>query len=267
MEANFLVSGLAADVIKVQSQVDERTINQSFLKRGRKILLNQGVRGLYRGITPACIGSSVSWGLYFEFYERTKKKFRQHKIFTEESFSFHFTASTVAGCLTCVLTNPIWVIKTRLELQTKNNQQYSNTGNAFIKIFKQEGISGLYRGLVPALLLTSNGAIQFMLYEELKLQKKNLDEYFVCNDFHYFFFIGVFSKIIATSITYPYQVIKSRIQQKQNMNRKYKTIFQSAKLMIRNEGLFSLYKGLVPTIFRVAPNSAVTLTVYEFFKN
>jgi solute carrier family 25 folate transporter 32 len=75
--------------------------------------------------------------------------------------------------------NPLWLIKTRLSLQGALNStvKYSglsgthfhhvvpkplifDTADAVRQIYRQEGIIGFYRGLVPALLLTSHGAIQ-----------------------------------------------------------------------------------------------------------
>uniref|UniRef100_A0A672KFF2 Solute carrier family 25 member 32b n=1 Tax=Sinocyclocheilus grahami TaxID=75366 RepID=A0A672KFF2_SINGR len=75
------------------------------------------------------------------------------------------------GAVTLCLTNPIWVTKTRLVLQYSadpSKKQYKGMMDALVKIFRHEGIAGLYRGFVPGLFGTSHGALQFMAYEELK---------------------------------------------------------------------------------------------------
>lgn len=88
----------------------------------------------------------------------------------------HMLAAAEAGILTLTMTNPIWVVKTRLCLQygspvTENalvDRQYKGMLDALIKISKKEGIRGLYKGFVPGIWGVSHGAIQFMAYEELK---------------------------------------------------------------------------------------------------
>jgi len=66
--------------------------------------------------------------------------------------SLHMLAAAQAGVLTLVLTNPIWVVKTRLCLQVEtqtsineNAKQYRGMLDALIKIYKSEGVRGLYR--------------------------------------------------------------------------------------------------------------------------
>ena len=66
---------------------------------------------------------------------------------------------------------------------------------------------GLYRGVGPALLLTSHGAVQFAVYEELRRIEVPAG---LAPVWH--LAIGAASKGVATTVTYPYQVIKSRIQ-------------------------------------------------------
>ena len=43
--------------------------------------------------------------------------------------------------------------------------RYNGMLDAFVKVFKSDGIAGLYKGLVPSLFLVSHGSIQFATYE------------------------------------------------------------------------------------------------------
>lgn len=86
-------------------------------------------------------------------------------------------------------------------------------------IYKEEGLVGFYRGCVPALVLTSHGVIQFSMYEKLKQHAPSL---LSAEGSFAYFSIGAFSKVIATSATYPIQVIKARLQQRFTEERVYK---------------------------------------------
>ena len=87
-------------------------------------------------------------------------------------------AASVAGVVTLGMTNPIWVVKTRLCLQFGRdpsihlkqdpNKVYKGMLDAFRKIAATEGLVGLYKGFVPGIWGVSHGAIQFTVYEELK---------------------------------------------------------------------------------------------------
>lgn len=68
-------------------------------------------------------------------------------LFLEHKHMFLFL-----GLLTLVLTNPIWVVKTRLCLQyeanatsVKSEKYYSGMADALFKIYKQEGFRGYYK--------------------------------------------------------------------------------------------------------------------------
>jgi solute carrier family 25 folate transporter 32 len=71
------------------------------------------------------------------------------------------------------VTNPIWLVKTRMALQrtapTPGIVPYKGLADALARIWREEGVRGYYKGIGPSLLLqTSHGAIQFAVYEELK---------------------------------------------------------------------------------------------------
>jgi solute carrier family 25 folate transporter 32 len=76
-----------------------------------------------------------------------------------------------AGAITNLCTNPIWVVKTRLQTQTLHNREprYFGFFSSLCLVAKEEGIRGLYKGLAPSLLGLVHVGVQFPLYERLKL--------------------------------------------------------------------------------------------------
>jgi len=137
----------------------------------------------------------------------------------------HLVAAGQAGVVTLTLTNPIWVIKTRLCLQYGDTRQlmnsnlpthkvYSGVLDAFYKIYKYEGVRGMYKGVIPGLFGVCHGSLQFMVYEEMKKhvnKKKNLPIGSKLSNTEYVFSAAI-SKLIAASFTYPYQVVRARLQ-------------------------------------------------------
>lgn len=77
---------------------------------------------------------------------------------------------------------------------------------------------------------------------------------------------GALSKVLATMVTYPSQVIRSRMQQlprDPSMQGRYAGLVAAARNTARGEGVWGFYRGLAPNLARVAPQSAITLLVYE----
>jgi len=70
-----------------------------------------------------------------------------------------------AAALNCLVTIPISVVSTRIQT---NRHSKDGIVATFVKIFEEEGISGLWSGLQPSLVLTINPAITHLFYEKLK---------------------------------------------------------------------------------------------------
>ena len=168
----------------------------------------------------------------------------------------YFMASGASGILTAFLTNPIWVIKTRMLSSAKQAPgAYQSVRQGTAHLWRTEGIPGFYRGLVPSLFGVSHGAIQFMAYEQLKNHWSvarggkdhltNLD----------FLTLSAVSKMFAGSITYPYQVVRARLQT-YDATVKYRGTVDVIKQVWRNEGLKGFYKGYVTTAGHALPHVA-----------
>nr|GMC46582.1 folate transporter 1, chloroplastic isoform X1 [Ipomoea batatas] len=184
----------------------------------------EGIRGLYAGFYPAVLGSTISWSLYFYFYSKAKQRYLKDR--KELTPGLHLASAAEAGALVCICTNPIWLVKTRLQLQSPLHQirPYSGFHDALITILKEEGWRALYKGLVPGLFLqVTHGAIQFTAYEELRKVVVNwrsdenertsgtADNLLDSIDYAT---LGASSKIAAILLTYPFQVIRARLQQR-----------------------------------------------------
>ncbi|KAF2238601.1 mitochondrial carrier [Viridothelium virens] len=215
------------------------------------------------------IGNSVSWALYFLWYGNLKEMLVSLRGENAQlSSSDYFIASGVSGILTAACTNPIWVIKTRM-LSTARNAPDAYTGimHGARDIWTREGIPGFYRGLIPSLFGVSHGAIQFMAYEQLKNHwaksrgsKQDLTNLDYVN-------LSAMSKAFAGSVTYPYQVLRTRLQIKDEATGTFLNVRGVASQIWKQEGLAGFYRGLGPNIIRVLPSTCVTFLVYENTKH
>ncbi|KAM7308827.1 mitochondrial folate transporter/carrier [Ixodes scapularis] len=260
------------DLLKIRLAVNDGIVSsrpqyRGFLHAIRTIFKEEGLIGFYRGVSPNCLGAGASWGLYFFFYNAIKTQMSQRSSSTQLGPGQHMLAAAEAGVVTLLMTNPIWVVKTRMCLQYStvklpDSLRYTSMMDAFSKIFRHEGVRGLYRGFVPGVFGVSHGALQFMAYEEMKkfyvqfykdnaLKQLGTLEYLV---------FAALSKLFATTVTYPYQVLRARLQDQHNQ---YSGVVDCIVRTWRFEGYKGFYKGLVPNILRVTPATAITFVVYE----
>lgn len=268
------------DLVKIRFQVYEgvsgtsssRPAYNGIIHAMRSIVQNSGIVGLYQGVTPNVWGAGVSWGLYFFFYNSMKTWMQEGDTKKNLGAGRHMLIASAAGFATLSLTNPIWVTKTRLCLQYEQSsadakcqpaqQQYRGMMDALIKIYKMEGVRGLYKGFVPGILGISHGALQFMAYEEMKTvynqyRKQPLDTRLGSGEYIVF---AALSKMFSAVLTYPYQVLRSRLQ---DQHRQYDGVMDVVRQIIRYEGWLAFYKGMGPCLLRVTPACAITFLVYE----
>ena len=235
------------------------------LRTAADIIKNEGVAaGFYRGLSPNIIGNSVSWALYFMWYGNIKDFIKTYRGEGSNLISIdYFCASGIAGALTAVATNPIWVIKTRMLSTSRTTPgAYTSIAHGARDIYQKEGFRGFYRGLVPSLFGVSHGAIQFMAYEQLKIYRaaiiagQSISDVAsgrgdAAADAHArrhelsnwdYLTLSAASKIFAGSLTYPYQVVRARLQT-YDAKTKYKGAMDVVRQVWKHEGLTGFYKG------------------------
>ena len=259
-------------------------VNQT-LTTTRDILRNEGVRALYQGLSSSILGSSISWGLYFFMYDSSKNYFQKHGFVARDGQITGLgliMSSLNAGVVTCLVTHPIWLIKTRLQLQQRGvvisgQPVYKGTIDAAWKIATTEGIGrGLYVGLAPSLCLISHGAIHFVCYDLLKQYYiQNFKSTLIDNDQRLngleSLVLAGGAKSFAALVTYPLQVIKTRLQDVKNKTAvgeaRYSGMWDAVKKMYRVEGPGTFFRGIIPHTLKVTPSGAITFAIYEMLQN
>jgi len=245
---------------------------------GRDILEKEGIRGLWRGVGPNFVGVAPSRAIYFGTYSTTSS-FLSKSLGVEDSTPIYLFSAIVAGVSVATITAPIWLVKTRMQLQRSGSnidvsKNYLNSFDCVRRVYHEEGIRAFYKGLVASYIGVSESTIQFVLYEKFKsllrrYKKKKLEDdilakHIILNPLE---ILGTASaaKLIASAATYPHEVVRTRLREQRSTGKelKYKGFLHTLKLIASEEGIVGLYGGMGAHLIRVVPNAAIMFLTYE----
>ncbi|KAF7124882.1 hypothetical protein RHSIM_Rhsim12G0085800 [Rhododendron simsii] len=292
------------DVIKTRLQVHGLPNVPHSGQRGsiiitslRNIIQTEGVKGMYRGLTPTLVALLPNWAVYFTVYGHLKGLLCTHveRIVNscydnavnnscQLTFGANMIAASGAGAATAIATNPLWVVKTRLQVEVPKAEYiagkwdgtqgmrhgvvpYNGIFSALGRIAREEGIHGLYSGLLPSLAGLSHVAIQFPLYEKMK-------SYYAKKDNTTpdklrpgrLVIASSISKVVASIMTYPHEVVRSRLQeqgQARNSEVRYDGVIDCVKKVYEKDGIRGFYRGCATNLLRTTPSAVITFTSYE----
>lgn len=241
--------------LSTRAQVESKRADTSTIAAVKHIVNREGFAGLYAGLDSALFGISVTNFIYYYWYEWTRAFFEKaalkagrasKKLTTVESM----IAGAIAGSATVLLTNPIWVVNTRMTARKhedgegelpggeKKRVKKPSTIATFLSLLKDEGPAALFAGVLPALVLVINPILQYTIYEQLKNlleQKKKVGPRDA-------FYLGAIGKLLATTITYPYITVKSRAHVA-TKNDPHEGMWKSLNKIVKDEGYSGLYRG------------------------
>ncbi|KAJ3325983.1 Mitochondrial oxaloacetate carrier protein [Boothiomyces sp. JEL0866] len=199
-----------------------------------------------------------------------------------------FVAGALAGCGAVTFTNPWEVAKVRLqlqgELQLKSNappKPYGSAITTFAKIYKNEGIVGLQRGLAPAYIyqILLNGS-RLGFYDPIKSVFQNGIDYCtgIPNSLPLLSMVssGATAGVVGAFIASPFFLVKTRMQSYTHgaaisvgYQHDYvaKGTWYSLKTILKTEGVRGLWRGVDASMLRTGVGSSVQLPSYEIIKS
>ena len=204
----------------------------------------------------ALLGTVVSFGSYFYVYRLLKNMLMYSlKIKSEHQFRpSHISVITfLSGVASCLVSNPFWLVNTRMTLEKDNHSSMLRT---IIKIYKKEGMSAFFKGFVANVILVLNPVINFVVYEQLKKLltrrgEKNVAAWKI-------FAASSLGKLLATIVTYP--IITIRIKQQANQDMKAYELFQK---IVQKMALGDYFSGIQAKIVQTVLYNAFLLVFYE----
>ncbi|KAJ6429239.1 hypothetical protein OIU84_020797 [Salix udensis] len=272
-------------------QQTERDVKRKKRKHGTieqmcQVIKNEGWGRLYSGLAPSVAGTACSQGVYYYFYQifrdRAEAIARDHKRNGIGDGSVGMLSSLVvaalAGCTNVLLTNPIWVVVTRMQTHMKNSKKSQPSPSSIApteKVLDPKEPppygTGHAVGVFPTLIMVSNPSIQFMLYETMLKKLKTKRALVKQGDTGVtaleIFLLGALAKLGATVVTYPLLVVKSRLQAKQittgDKRHHYEGTLDAILKMIRYEGFHGFYKGMSTKIVQSVLAAAVLFMIKE----
>ncbi|CCE89559.1 Oac1p TDEL_0A02270 [Torulaspora delbrueckii] len=192
-----------------------------------------------------------------------------------------FTAGGLAACIAVTVTNPIELVKIRMQLQgelsSSLQRTYKNPVQGMGVIFKNEGIRGLQKGLVAAYIyqICLNGS-RLGFYEPLRgVMNKTFypeEEPHKVQNVTINVVSGAASGIIGAVLGSPLFLVKTRLQSYSDVVKigeqtHYTGVWNGLKTIFQKEGFMGLYRGVDAAILRTGAGSSVQLPIYNTAKH
>ena len=256
---NFLAGGLAGtvsssltaplEVIKTQLQSSRVSGKLNPMQVCQEIIKLDGPAGLFKGLQPLLVGIIPTRAIYFWAYSGTKNALNSTLGNTPLN---HLASAFSAGITSNTITSPLWMVKTRFQILADTSvgqRKYKNYQEVIKAIFQEEGPPGFFKGLTASYVGCFEGAIQWIVYEKAKKylsQPRTVtlpsgktftpdtertptpSEYFAA---------AAISKFLAVCITYPHEVVRTRMrEQATNGAFKYTGFINTLQVIGREEG-------------------------------
>ncbi|KAI1462264.1 mitochondrial carrier [Annulohypoxylon moriforme] len=234
----------------------------------RKVIANEGFRGLYSGVLPQLVGVAPEKAIKLTVNDLVRGWFTDPKS-GHIPWEYEVLAGGSAGACQVVFTNPLEIVKIRLQVQgevakaTEGAQKRSA-----MWIVKNLGLAGLYKGASACLLRdVPFSAIYFPTYSHLKKdlfgesKTKKLGVVQLLT-------AGAIAGMPAAYLTTPCDVIKTRLQvEARKGDTNYTGLRHAASTIMKEEGFRAFFKGGPARILRSSPQFGFTLAAYEVLQS
>ena len=213
-----------------------------------------GITGLYRGLVPALGFAIPKAGIKFGSFSFF------HNLIIQNTKDGNTPIKNLTAGMMAGVTEAILVVTPQETIKTKLIEMNNGFYNGIKTIVKKEGLSGIYNGVIPTILKQStNQGLRFMSYGFYKDAITNNGNAKITTSQS--FIGGMISGLISTLCNNPIDVVKTRMQ---GLNsHQYNSTLNCINIIIKKEGVYAFYKGIIPRLMRVLPGQGIIFASYE----
>ncbi|XP_060902939.1 solute carrier family 25 member 15a [Labrus mixtus] len=269
-----VLSGQPFDTTKVKMQTFPK-VYRGFVHCFSSTFRQVGVRGLYKGATPALIANISENAVLFLSYGRCQDVVR-YVCNMEKGSNLSDIQKASAGSLASIFSAmaicPTELVKCRLQAMHEMEAsgkvasgQRSTVWTVVKTVMKTNGPLGFYQGLSSTIVREIPG--YFCFFGAYELCRSKFAQYMGTDKESIgmlpLMFSGGFGGACLWLVVYPIDCVKSRIQV-HSLAGKQEGFRKTFMGIIRTEGITALYSGLTPTMIRTFPANGALFLAYEF---
>ncbi len=246
--------GFPFDTIKIKLQNKEYVSSR---KAVMGVIKKEGISKFYKGGLISLFSHVSKRPLQFSLGEYLKKE----KYLDGTGSAKNFIIGVSSGIIISPIATPFQVLKIRKQTNVSKQSMVKD----FLYLYKSNGISGIYKGILPTVLrdcLFSTGLIGFYytLRDTFGTGIKTVKIYDHDIPIPLDFISGSFSYCFTWSLLMPIDFIKTHIQKSESNVKISKIIVDN----FQKGGLSIFWRGLLPTCIKTFPVSGIAMTGYEY---
>lgn len=183
----------------------------------------------------------------------------------------HSIAGALSGAVTRFFCQPLDVAKIRLQIQVESGpaSKYRGPFHLVLTMLREEGVKSLWKGHVPAQALSiTYGLSSFLSFETMTKVLFN-SGLFWPQDSRFrplsHFICGSFGGCVGTLISYPFDVVRTRLVAQPEGAKTYLSMADAVAKLRMEGGLAAFYKGFVPSVIAIAPQTGLQFGFYSLF--
>ncbi|KAG5470512.1 hypothetical protein LSCM1_01756 [Leishmania martiniquensis] len=257
-----------------------------------------GLPAFFRGCHVSVLGTFCAWGVYMYLYRhqctwheaRQKKREEAHRSgrglsgspekdplaadgwATWQNLQQRFGFSIIASCAAAAVCNPIWLLKTRMQLEETSARtaglprNFRTFRGGLLHTVQTTGVRSLWRGTSAQIVLAVPNAFHLPLYDFIKTvivevsRRSELSVLEVC-------FCSTLTKVVLALVCHPVMVVKTRLQDHRAHagEIQYCSFLQATKTIWQRGGTTAFYRGTASSLCQTVPRSVLMFVGYEQF--
>ncbi|OJJ47176.1 hypothetical protein ASPZODRAFT_132135 [Penicilliopsis zonata CBS 506.65] len=256
------------DLVKVRLQTRAPDAPKSMVGTFGHVVKNNGILGLYSGLSAAILRQLTYSTTRFGIYEELKSRASSDPNAPPGLLTL-LGIACASGFIGGIAGNPADVLNVRMQsdaaLPPAQRRNYRHALHGLVRMTRDEGFASLFRGVWPnstrAVLMTASQLTTYDTFKRLCIDQIGMGDSLLTH-----FTASFMAGFVATTMCSPVDVIKTRVMSASAAESHGHGLLGLLRDIYRREGLTWVFRGWVPSFIRLGPHTIATFLFLEEHK-